>query len=291
MRAKKLIPGERAVLAIAERRRWDLRRRLKGARAGKVEALHQFRVAGRRLRCVLPLVATAPEGGRVRRLSKLIRRLVRAAGRARDFDVSSALLRSEMARTGMDSGHRRSLLREFGKTHPGGRQTLGESTAPANWRKLRRRLDGFVRRRHLAELGEVLDRIRARSEFLINSIRTQIRSVGSRRDVLALHSIRREVRRFRYTLETGVAVVNGTARLTEDLRVMQEQLGMVHDAHGLAEWLHSRDGQDVEERQLEVRIRALERSQHVRWLRSKPEQRVMAVGNQWVAVQGAAGVT
>ena len=60
-------------------------RGLPGARKGEVESVHQTRVATRRLREALPLVAT---GSRGRQLEKTVRRLTRALGPVRELDVA-----------------------------------------------------------------------------------------------------------------------------------------------------------------------------------------------------------
>jgi CHAD domain-containing protein len=60
-------------------------RGLPAARNGDVNSLHQTRVATRRLREALPLVA---EGHRGRKLEKTVRRLTRALGPVRELDVA-----------------------------------------------------------------------------------------------------------------------------------------------------------------------------------------------------------
>ena len=90
-----------------ERRRsrrltWLLRQRftalargLAGARAGDVTAIHQARVATRRLREALPLVTS---GGAGRKLERTIRRLTRALGPVRELDVALQTLDELRAR-------------------------------------------------------------------------------------------------------------------------------------------------------------------------------------------------
>jgi CHAD domain-containing protein len=62
-----------------------LARGLAGARAGDVNGIHQARVATRRLREALPLVAAGAAG---RKLERMIRRLTRALGPVRELDVA-----------------------------------------------------------------------------------------------------------------------------------------------------------------------------------------------------------
>jgi hypothetical protein len=66
----------------------ELFRHLPKGLAGDQEAIHQMRVAGRRLQVALPLLAKKPEGRRVRRSLEVLRELTRTAGGSRDLDVS-----------------------------------------------------------------------------------------------------------------------------------------------------------------------------------------------------------
>ena len=66
-----------------------LGRELAGARNGDVRAIHQARVATRRLREALPLLAS---GGKARKLSRGARQLTRALGPVRELDVVLQML-------------------------------------------------------------------------------------------------------------------------------------------------------------------------------------------------------
>src|SRR6187549_3643986 len=66
-----------------------LTRALPGAKKGDPLPLHQARVATRRLREALPLVAS---GSRGRKLERQVRRLTRALGPLRELDVALEML-------------------------------------------------------------------------------------------------------------------------------------------------------------------------------------------------------
>src|SRR5262245_39176386 len=66
-----------------------LTRALPGARQGDPTNLHRARVATRRLREALPLLAS---GGRRRKLERSMRRLTRALGPVRELDVALDML-------------------------------------------------------------------------------------------------------------------------------------------------------------------------------------------------------
>src|SRR3954452_24371138 len=71
-------------------------RALPAAQQGDVNSLHQARVATRRLREVLPLLAS---GSAQRELERRVRKLTRALGPVRELDVALQLL-GEMSESG-----------------------------------------------------------------------------------------------------------------------------------------------------------------------------------------------
>ena len=77
------MPGDGLAAARA------IRRALPAAKAGDARSLHQARVATRRLRAALPLVASGPKA---EKLARSVRRLTRALGPIRELDVAQALL-------------------------------------------------------------------------------------------------------------------------------------------------------------------------------------------------------
>jgi CHAD domain-containing protein len=74
---------------LIRQRLQTLRRTLPGVRQGSATAIHQARVATRRLREALPLVAA---GGRGRKLQRRVRAITRALGPVRELDVAAIML-------------------------------------------------------------------------------------------------------------------------------------------------------------------------------------------------------
>src|SRR5687767_7109877 len=66
-----------------------LTRSLPAARAGEVSAIHQARVATRRLREALPVVS---DGARGRKIERVVRRLTQSLGPVRELDVALLML-------------------------------------------------------------------------------------------------------------------------------------------------------------------------------------------------------
>ena len=73
-----------------------LGRALPAAKAGDATSLHQARVATRRLRAALPLVASGPKADK---LARSVRRLTQALGPVRELDVELLIL-DELEKTG-----------------------------------------------------------------------------------------------------------------------------------------------------------------------------------------------
>src|SRR4030095_2714352 len=85
-----------------------LAKNLPAATRGDVNALHQARVASRRMREALPLVAP---GKRLSKLQRQVRRTTRALGPVRELDVALQML-DELDRAGDGSHQAVARLRE-----------------------------------------------------------------------------------------------------------------------------------------------------------------------------------
>jgi CHAD domain-containing protein len=63
-----------------------------------------------------------------------------------------------------------------------------------------------------------------------------IAALGERFDPGELHRLRRQVRRLRYAAELSGALRGQDAAAASDFRVLQDELGSLHDTYVLAEW-------------------------------------------------------
>jgi CHAD domain-containing protein len=209
-------------------------RRLPKALAGDEEQIHQLRVAGRRLRVALPLLARKPEGKRVRRALSILQQLTRAAGGSRDMDVAVTLF-DEHSRETPHSPARTVLKRRLRAARTRSRSRMAESLLDLEIARLRRDLRVIVARRGeglftvLRRLGESRD---AQGQVVLDLLD----SLGPRFDPVALHRLRIRLRRLRYTAEVAEALKGQKQTATDDFKVLQDQLGLVQDAHVLAAW-------------------------------------------------------
>jgi len=187
-------------LVIRQRLR-ALDKNLPAAAKGNVEALHQARVASRRMREALPLVST---GSRGRRLQRQIRKITRALGPVRDLDVALQIL-DEIEEAGETS---RSAVGRL-------RQAVSRERASL-YSEMKRRLDDFnldrLRKRTLsaarraADEGERRDPKRVARAFQraanrAERLRAAIEGATGIYLPDRLHDVRIAIKKLRYSLE------------------------------------------------------------------------------------------
>ena len=210
-------------------------RRLPKALAGGEEDLHQLRVAGRRLRVALPLLARRLAGRRVRRSLRLLRRLTRTGGISRDLDVGVALFEQALARGEM-TPERVVLRRRLKGARTRARARMAEALLDLEIARLRRDLrvvlsrqgDGFFA--VLRRMREMRDEQGAEALAIISAL-------GERFDPVELHRLRRRIRRLRYAAELSGALKGQAAPAAVEFRALQDQLGVLHDTYVLSAWL------------------------------------------------------
>src|SRR5688572_22403262 len=87
--------------ALLARRSRALKRHLAEAAAGNGVGVHQARVASRRLRETVPVLATGLKDSKADKARQKIRRITRALGAIRELDVTMALLDELVKRDGV----------------------------------------------------------------------------------------------------------------------------------------------------------------------------------------------
>src|SRR5262245_11563887 len=137
-------PSSDPCVAVLRGKIRDVFSHLPKAMAGDEDAIHELRVAGRRLRAALPHLARKPEGRRVRRAILGIKALTWAAGASRDLDVMLACVEHEMP-----TPRPRPLSRLVGRLRAArrrGRGRMAEALLDLDIAKLRRDLRAIVAR-------------------------------------------------------------------------------------------------------------------------------------------------
>lgn len=214
-----------------------LNRQLPKALGGDEEALHQLRVAARRLRVALPLLAQRPEGKRVRRARRLLRGVTRGGGASRDLDVITALFEERLRAE--PRPELVGLLRELRAARSRCRRRLAGELLDVDLKRLRRDLDVLQKRRG-EPVFTVFGRLREAVEAERDAILVTLDEAGETFDPVVLHRARIRFRRLRYTAEVVDALRGRESEAPELFREVQESVGRLHDAWVLSEWLARR---------------------------------------------------
>jgi CHAD domain-containing protein len=217
-------------LLIRQRLR-TLEKNLPAAAKGNVDALHQARVASRRIREALPLVSP---GGRAKRLGRQVRKITQALGPVRDLDVALQIL-GEIEKSGEAS---RSAVTRLRQTVERERQLLQADMKRrlegCDLDKLRKRALSAARRsggaKALRRDPQRLVRARQRAARRGERLRAAIETATGIYLPDRLHDVRIAVKKLRYALELAreVSGSRATAKL-RTLKESQDLLGRMRD--------------------------------------------------------------
>jgi CHAD domain-containing protein len=215
-------------------------KRLPKGLAGDPVAIHDMRVAGRRLQVAISLLAKKPEGKRAKRALRVLRDLTKAAGASRDLDVCLDLLNAHLREQDVSSREALALRRRLRTARARSRAQMAEALLDLEIARLRRDLRKLLARK-ADGLFAILGRIRATREEEGQGLLEGFRGLGDRYDPEALHALRRQARRLRYTAEVHDALKGGGGPSDAPalFKLLQEQIGALHDVHVLARWLEA----------------------------------------------------
>jgi CHAD domain-containing protein len=228
----------KGLAGVLERQGQALVRHLRGARRGEARAVHQARVASRRLREALPAALGAgPDVGRLD-CGGDVRRVTRALGAIREIQVTLREFDREAAARAWDpAGVAR--LREHLTAERGRR--LRAARAKLNRLELKR-VAGQVRA--LAEVCDGCDasawrtRLSGRLRKRARRFAEALRAVGTLYVPEPLHRVRIAAKKLRYTLELVRAATRApVGRDLAALRRLQDLLGHLRDLQVLQEHL------------------------------------------------------
>jgi CHAD domain-containing protein len=233
---------------IVAMQRARLKRLEAGARAGDEEAVHDMRVAIRRLRAALRIGRPYLKRKAVRRLRRGLRAAARALGAVRDLDVILRHAEAYRAQASVAGDGLGAWTAELEGQRAEARQALQAYLAGKRFTQLLADLDAFLGDPGRYGAGDAAPdaganapprasgRARVR-DMLPAAVWEQFGAVRSYEtlstpSIQALHALRIEIKRFRYLLEffqgtLGVRSVRPTLELA--VRA-QDHLGRLHDA-------------------------------------------------------------
>jgi CHAD domain-containing protein len=227
---------ESRTAALLESRVKRVFRELPGALGGEEEPVHQVRVAGRRLRVALPLLARKGKGRHVRRALKVLRQLTREVGSGRDLDVFRGLLEDRLATEASRTPEQRALLSRLRTARATVRAQAAEAILDLDIDGLRRNLRQVLQQ-GAADPTTVLARIVVLREDEAAALLRGFSQIGERYLPQALHALRRRARRLRYAAEVEDALRGEVSRAPVLWKRLQDGIGLLHDHHQLAAWL------------------------------------------------------
>lgn len=203
------------------------------------EAIHDLRVTARRLESVLDVWRGALRDGPRRRARDLLRQLRRRAGRAREREVSAALLTDRLAHgEGEPAPSLVALIAELRPRVAKSRDEVAALASIARMRKLGRRIERAVERRERVSDPQAGHAIaRARLERRRHQALERLISARGTPTDAALHAARIAVKKWRYAEESFAGVAGAPPQPARGLRQLQTRLGDVHDAAVLRDLL------------------------------------------------------
>jgi CHAD domain-containing protein len=234
---------------------------LPAATSGDVSSVHRARVASRRLREVLPVLADAAGSPDLDRAGKSVRRITRALGPIRELDVALGHLQEIGARAGVSARALAIVRRHLTAERQAHRRAMLDVITPSAAARLRARLAvsraprPAVVPHHEAELRTA----RRRAARRALDLRLEIRHTGGLYVPERLHAVRIAAKKLRYALEVDreLSGSRAMARINR-FKGLQDALGQIHDFEMLLE--HIREVQaslPVTERPLANELTAL----------------------------------
>jgi CHAD domain-containing protein len=223
-------PQPHVTTVLLTRRARALKRHVAEAIKGDGTAVHQARVASRRLREAVPVLTAAVKDSRTDNARRKIRRLTRALGKVRELDVTLALL-DDMAQR--ETFPRLALEEVRGRVVSGredGRALMLKRLDRIKLDKLDRRLESVARalesERAEAWREELSSRLLKRSK----ATAAAIEEAGHMYAPDRLHAVRIAVKKLRYSMELAAEAGQRDAlKMLAPLKRAQEALGKLHD--------------------------------------------------------------
>lgn len=217
------------------------------ARDGNERAVHQARVASRRLREALPVLAAthgAGGGEAVRRARKRVRRVTRALGPVRELDVALTHLAEYEARGAAAPAAIAVVRRDILRAREARRAAMLASLTPGRLEKLRRPLAEV----EAAPLEPAAAGAASARRIVGRAVRlaAAIDAAGGLYLPDRLHAVRIAVKKLRYALEVQreIRPSRATARIGQ-LKAVQDLLGRIHDLEILIEHVRAAEAREA----------------------------------------------
>lgn len=220
----------RVTTVLLNTRARALKRQLPLAIDGDDRGVHQARVATRRLREAVPVLAEGLKGSKAKKAAKKLRKLTRAMGTVREMDVTVSLIDELAAADGLSRAALQDVRLHVDAERKHRREAMLGRLAEVDVDKLHRRL---------VTVGEALaasdsEAWRQRLAGLLvkraKRLAARIEDAGQLYAPEQLHQVRIAVKKLRYGLELAAdSGMAGAVRQVRELKRIQTVLGRLHD--------------------------------------------------------------
>lgn len=209
---------------------------LPAIRDGNPEAIHDARVATRRLRSMIPLLASVIPGDEWESARVTLKQAARALGKARDIDVALALAAELETRAPLFAPVLAALRGELLPEQLAARRKLIRRLESLSLRPLRElpgRDGGILRWSRIADVGRVLPPALAEQA---QQVRRAVDHASGVYFTGRTHAARIAIKELRYLLELSDDC-KARRKGLKLLKTSQEALGQIHDREGLVDRL------------------------------------------------------
>lgn len=228
-----------------------------GSRKGKdPEALHDMRVATRRMRAVFQVLGPYLQEDKSSKVGRGLRSVTQALGAVRDLDVLLDNARRFCSQLSLDRQQdMEGLISEWADHRKKARKKMIGLLNSKEYDQFRNRMQQFLQQNEDSEIsGEPPTAVEPTQVRHVagSAIWERYEAVRAYETIMdaptleQLHSLRVKAKYFRYTLECFREALPATAAgLINDIVGVQDQLGEMHDAAVAAELIRSYQGKDT----------------------------------------------
>lgn len=225
----------------------EMLRHEEGTRLGQdIEALHDMRVATRRMRAAFDVFAPAFEDRVLRRHLKGLRAAGRALGRVRDLDVFMEKAQAYLETLAPEQRYGlEPLLAGWQSEREAARTVMVAHLDSPEYAEFKRRFNRFVQTPGKGAAGQMgfsgLKRVREIAPLLIYQRLGAVRAfdeILGNATIEQLHALRIEFKKLRYSVEYFREVLGPEAKsVIDELKKIQDHLGDLNDAQVAAQLL------------------------------------------------------
>jgi len=210
--------------------------------SGRATGLHKTRVASRRIREALPIVAVAAPTPKVKKLNRKMRALTRCLGPIRELDVELDILERDAGGDGLSGRALQIVRREIASQRQAFCEALKEDAPVPDLKKLLKKLERIAEGKPEKKGSKTAGKFEAewRARLAARLLRRAKRLGAALEDAgplyapVRLHDVRISTKKLRYALE--IARDAGVSAATQPLKFLkrhQDRLGHLHDLQTL----------------------------------------------------------